>query len=93
MISYVRNYSLFSSAATINFIQRKNSGQCVCFGVAGVRKRDGALRHDTFYSNAGHVRVSRERNAAVDRSAPPILFVYAARFPWFFGIHIFNFIA
>jgi hypothetical protein len=33
--------------------------------VASVRKRDGAKRHDTFYSNAGHVRVSRERNAAV----------------------------
>lgn len=36
-----------------------------CYDVASVRKCDGALRHDTFSSNAGHVRVSRERNAAV----------------------------
>jgi hypothetical protein len=39
-----------------------------CYDVASVRKRDGALRHDTFSSNAGHVRVTRERNAAVEQS-------------------------
>ena len=38
-----------------------------CYDLASVRKRDGALRHDTVSLNARHLRVSRERNAAVGR--------------------------
>jgi hypothetical protein len=41
--------------------------------VASDRKRDGAKRHDTFSSNAGHVRVSRKHNAAVVRCAARLL--------------------
>ncbi len=49
-----------------------------CYDVASVRKRDGALRHDTFSSNAGHVRGSRERNVAVGGMCCPILCLLAA---------------
>ena len=49
-----------------------------CYDVASVRKRDGALRHDTFYSNAGHVRVSRKRNAAVGGMCCPFFSGFSA---------------
>jgi hypothetical protein len=41
--------------------------------VASVSKRDGALRHDTFTSNAGHVPASGERSTAVVRRAAPFV--------------------
>lgn len=42
--------------ADYNFQRTKHLHQrAPCYDVASVRKRDGAKRHDTFYSNAGHV--------------------------------------
>ena len=57
---------LFSSAAAIISLHCANCKQrAPYYDVAGDRKRDGSKRHDTLTSDAGHVRVSRERNAAV----------------------------
>ncbi len=54
-----------SSCTLKNKLHKLNPNVTPCCDVAGVRKCDGALRHDTFSSDVGHVRVSRERNAAV----------------------------
>jgi hypothetical protein len=55
--------------------------------VASVRQCDGALRHDTMTSDAGHVPASGERNAAVGGSKPERYFMirsYAAALRFFF---------